>query len=76
MEPQLAFLAGEKKLRARMRERQSRMETAAMGGSIVRETTADTPTRHDASAATKPNTELLAWLGFCFCTEMKPIRTN
>ena len=75
MEPQLAFLAGEKKLRARMRERQSKMEMAAMGGSIVRETTADTPTRHD-TAATKPDTELLAWLGFCFCTEMKPSRTD
>ena len=34
MEPQLAFLVGEKKLRARMRERQSRMETAAKRGEM------------------------------------------
>ena len=34
MEPQLAFLAGEKKLRARMRERQRRMETAAKRGEM------------------------------------------
>ena len=48
-----------------------------LGESIVRETTADTPTRHyTAAAATKPDTELLTWLGFCFCTEMKPIRIN
>ena len=46
-----------------------------LGESIVRKTTTDTPTRHD-TAATKPDTELLTWLGFCFCTEMKPIRIN
>ena len=34
MEPQFAFLAGEKKLRAKMRERQSRMETAAKRGEM------------------------------------------
>ena len=36
-----------------------------LGESIVRETTADTPTRHDTTAAaTKPDTELMARLGF------------
>ena len=34
MEPQFAFLAGEKKLRARIRERQRRIETAAKSGEM------------------------------------------
>jgi hypothetical protein len=34
MEPQLDFRAGEKKLRARMRERQRRMDTAANRGEM------------------------------------------
>ena len=34
MEPQLEFLAGERKFKARMRERQSRIATAANIGEI------------------------------------------